>query len=520
MILALFLLVVNYNILAQKDWIHYSPYTDSIVGVATYNALEYFENKPQNEIIVAVLDNGCQLQHVGLQQAMWVNKDEIPENGIDDDNNGYIDDINGWNFLGNKNGKSYKNDNDCLTRQFKNFYEKYKALDSAKSMQIDSVGYKEYLYLKHKFDEKLTSLKEEYEWMSMYLYRYMQADTIIREFLHDSVYSIPDLDSLIPDGVQGFDYGAKSFLQRMHVNGITLAILKDYEKRLIEKITIRYSLEYNERNKIVGDDTDNLQDNVYGNNNIDARGPYHGTGVAGAIVGLHDSIPLIGVAAQNVKIMALRVVPNGDERDKDVALAIKYAVNNGAKIINCSFGKEYSLHPEFVKEALLEAQANDVLIVKSAGNDGMNIDSINYYPLDCYIDTCLNNVITVGASGMYDTPKLIAGFSNYGKNNVDVFAPGVDVFTTVLNDKYDISSGTSMAAPVVSGVAAMLWSYFPDLSAKEIKQVLIKSVYKPKSSVFVPQRHYYAEMSDMCASGGVVNLYNAILMVEKMRNNY
>ncbi len=281
-------------------------------------------------------------------------------------------------------------------------------------------------------------------------------------------------------------------------------------------IETRLNPSFNVREEIIGDNPANLSDSIYGNNMVDAMSPYHGTGVAGTVGALWDSTGVNGIA-KNVKLMILRVLPNGDERDKDIALAIRYAIQNGADIINCSFGKQYSSYPEFVQEAIKEAETADVLIVHAAGNDSKNNDSIPTYPTGYYQDgSRANNWLSVGASGSKDDESMVAFFSNFGKKTVDVFAPGMDIKSCVLGSKYEWASGTSAAAPMVAGIAAVLKSYYPNLSAKQLKEVIMLSCYQSKAKkVYLPGSKKLVNFKDLSVSGGIVNLYRAILLVEK-----
>ena len=217
--------------------------------------------------------------------------------------------------------------------------------------------------------------------------------------------------------------------------------------------------------------------------------------------------------ADAVQIMSVRAVPDGDERDKDVANAIRYAVDNGAQIINMSFGKGYSPQRETVEEAERYALSKGVLLVQAAGNDGSNIDTAANYPSPRFMDgTAIPNVITVGASAEPNTADLVASFSNYGKGTVDVFAPGQDIYSTVPGGKYENNSGTSMASPVVAGVAAVLKSYFPKLTYTDIKQIIMASATPYQTPVRRPESTDTVSFSSLSRTGGIVNLYEAVKM--------
>lgn len=297
---------------------------------------------------------------------------------------------------------------------------------------------------------------------------------------------------------------------------------RKFNKNLKKSLDTRLNPDFKNREEIVGDDVDDLNDTIYGNPEVDARGPYHGTSVAGLVAALNDDKGIDGVA-RHVKIMVLRMVPNGDERDKDVALAIRYAVENGASIINCSFAKKYGMHAEFVELVTQEALDNDVLIVHGSGNYGTNNDSIPYHP-----EGRLNNGewapnwINVGASQSKDDEHLVAVFSNYGKESVDVLAPGVQIRSLALGDKYSMGSGTSLSAPILSGVAAVIKSYFPHLTASQLKEVILESAYQPKTTELnkpglskSDEEKKLVPLTDLFATPGIVNLYRAIKLAEE-----
>ena len=219
-------------------------------------------------------------------------------------------------------------------------------------------------------------------------------------------------------------------------------------------------------------------------------------------------------------------MPDGDEYDKDIALAIRYAVDNGAKVINGSFGKSFSPHKDWVYDAIKYAAKKDVLIVHAAGNDGYNIDetkNINY-PNDSQdnIKEFADNLITIGAINKQYGENVVAPFSNFGKINVDVFAPGEEIYATVPNNKYKYLQGTSMASPNAAGVAALIRSYYPKLKAAQVKKILMESGVALPSMVVLGESENPGEKPKAVSSvessktAKMVNAYNALLMAEKM----
>lgn len=503
----------------QVDWHHLDPQNDSIMGVSTTRAYEYLKDKKADTVVVAILDNGSTLMHEDLQGTLWINPDEIEMNGIDDDKNGYIDDIHGWNFLGNQEGQNLKYDTKEYTRIYAKYHERFEGvnIDSLKPNCIKEF----YFYQSAKLDYELERKKksEEIEHYKNMLSRYQSSLDLLEAHFKGSDYSEKKLQKL--KKATGELLNAQQFIIWMHDNNLSKSYFENGLKKEKNNFETRLNPEYVNRETIVRDDPNDFLDTIYGNNNIDAKGPYHGTGVASIIGAVHNDIGMEGIS-KHVKLMIIRIVPNGDERDKDVALAIKYAINEGADIINCSFAKMYSLHEDFVLNALQQAEDKGVLIVHAAGNSGTNNDSIPYYPTGYnYEMQKFTNWISVGASRPNDNENLPAYFSNYGFNSVDVFAPGYAIKTCGLNNTYSKASGTSIAAPVVSGIAAVLKSYYPYLTAAEIKEILIKSVTIPNVE-FVNQpgnSNHQVAFKDLSVSGGIVNLYNAILLIESKYTN-
>jgi len=228
--------------------------------------------------------------------------------------------------------------------------------------------------------------------------------------------------------------------------------------------------------------------------------------------------------ANNVLIMPVVASTQvGDERDKDVANAIHYAVDNGARIINISFSKVYSTDKKLLDEAIGYAEKKKVLIIHCAGNDGVNIDSFyNYhYPVALYDNgKKANNFITVGWSRPLFDYRLAHPNSGYGKKSVDLFAPGSDIFTTAPHNEYDFRAGSSMSVPCVTGVAALLLSYFPNLSIIQVKNILLKSTFKPKQMVNKPGTKIQVPFNTLSASGGILNAYSAIQMAIQTTHNF
>lgn len=498
----------------RDDWHHLDPETDGILGISTYKAYEFLKDKKSTPVVVAVIDNGAEISHEDLTENIWININEIPENGIDDDKNGFIDDIHGWNFLGNAQGVNMKYETLVTTRYYKILSEKF---NGKSKKDIDKASKGEFNFYRQIKEEFETELKKEENYKKTYqilLENYLESKRILDNHFQHTDYEIKDVETIKTEDKEIL-WAIKIFLWA-NLNYFTQERLENSLMEVNKKLESRLNPDFNKRQEIIGDNPGDITDSIYGNNNVAAAGPYHGTSVAGIIGALDNEFGITGIA-KNVQLMILRVVPNGDERDKDVALAIRYAVRNGADVINCSFAKDYMMHPEFIYDAMKEAENAGVLIVHSAGNESRNHDKKPAYPNGFYADgTHAQNWMNIGATMAKDSKNMIAYFSNYGKKSVDVFAPGTELKTTALNNEYTITSGTSIAAPVVSGIAAVLKSYYPQLTAAQIREIIIKSAYKPntKRVHLVSRGRFRIPLNRISISGGIANLYNAVILAE------
>jgi len=465
---------------------------------------------------VAIIDNGADVAHEDLKDRIWVNQGEVAGNNMDDDGNGLVDDIHGWNYLGNADGIDLKDETLELTRLYSYYDNQFRDADTLNIPDSRYSQYQTYLGIKKAYESRVKENEQEMDMYLSILLEYHRSDSVIRKKLKKDSYTEEELEKI--KSRRKVIAQARDFLLRFNAFGVDTAALKGQIRNLNKDLETNLNPTLQSRMEIVGDDPDNFADTLYGNNHVYAMGPSHGTGVAGIIAADQNGLGIDGIA-RAVKIMVLRAVPDGDERDKDVALAIRYAVRHGASIINCSFGKQYSAHPEFVSEALAEAERADVLIVHAAGNDGANTDSVVYYPTGLGPDgRRASNWIVVGASTPFMDERLAAPFTNYGSSTVDVFAPGYQVRSCSLNDSYAFGSGTSFSSPVVAGVAAVLRSYYPQLTAPEIKEIIIRSSYKPEiTEVFKPgdEEDALTSFSDLSVSGGIANLYAAVVLADK-----
>ncbi len=517
--------VVGQRVTVPKNW-HLLDYsTDSVYGIGVEKAYrELLKNRKSKTVIVAVLDSGIDTAHEDLKAVLWHNPKEIPGNHIDDDGNGYVDDVYGWNFIGAKDGSSVKEDSDEATREYYRFKKLYRNPDSA--LEKDS---KEYLYwkrLKDRIERPSSQNKSNYRMMLKVQENLLKCEPILTEYLKAQDFSLEQLDTIRSNDQDLMM--AKSFTVRLlnstGEEGMTYQALKtdlqEYVNELRRKAEFSGKEPQDKRTTIVGDNLEDINDKYYGNSDVTGQFATHGTHVAGIIGAVRGNGVGVDGIANDVRIMAVKVVPEGDERDKDVALGIRYAVDNGAQIINMSFGKGFSPHKEWVDDAIRYAQQKGVLLVHAAGNDGANNDETENYPNPLFNDgERADNMITVGAIGNGRTGSKVAGFSNYGKKEVDVFAPGVQIYSTVPGNKYSSASGTSMASPVVAGVAAMILSYFPDLSARQLKYIIEKSATPlPETMVNKPgAKDEMVNFSELSRTGGVVNAYEAIRLAAKIK---
>lgn len=499
--------------LAQQkvNWQNLDLKTDAVFGISTEKAYkELLKGKKSTPVLVAVLDGGVDLDHEDLKRVIWTNKKEVAGNGVDDDKNGYVDDIHGWNFLGGKDG-SVEFETLELTRIVRRDMARFAGVTATTVAEKDKADYETFVKNRTELETQLAEAKNNFQGMMGLKYF---LDQVVKK-LGKANPTLADFESFKPttkqeEAIQEIVVGElkkdpdfSAFYENQIVGGV---------KQAEEQVKYNLNIDYDPRS-IVGDDPTNDNEHFYGNNDIKGPDALHGSHVAG-IIGA-DRTNAIGVkgVADQVMIMGVRNTPNGDERDKDVANAIRYAADNGAKVLNMSFGKSYSPSKAVVDEAIKYALSKDVLIVHAAGNDNNDIDVENNFPSRKYNDgTEAGAFIVVGASGSKDDETLKASFSNYGKTSVDVFAPGVAIKSTVPGNKYVNEDGTSMAAPVVSGLAALIRSYYPKLTAAQVKEIILKSVVKVNHNINIlkGEDNISTPFADLCVTGGIVNAYNAL----------
>ena len=504
-----------------KVWSATDLATDTIPGMSVDKAYaELIPNLKGINVIVAVIDSGIDIEHEDLKNVIWINRGEIPNNGIDDDKNGFIDDVHGWNFLGDIVGENLE-----FTRIVRRYDGKFNGKDVAEISEVDMETFVLYQKAKAEQNKNYDETEENRDRYTQMLKQVTDANNQISKKLGKEDYTAEELAAIIdPDDdeqkniavlTQMLSYGGSipEFMVRLN-GGIDY-----YDGRMKN----HFNMDTDFRG-VLNDNPYDITDTSYGNNDVDGPNPkkedaLHGTHVAGIIAAQRgNGIGMDGVA-QNVEIMVVRAVPDGDEYDKDVALAIRYAVDNGAKVINTSFGKGYSQNPEWVWDAIKYAGKKDVLIVNAAGNDGVDLDITTSYPNDQNGTGAemSDNFITIGALNYKYGEEMVATFSNYGATSVDLFSPGVKIWSTTPLDTYEYLQGTSMASPNVAGVAAMIRSYYPKLSAKQVKQVLMDSGLHTSTPVIVGGEESNIQPFDAISkSGNTANLYNALIMASKM----
>ncbi len=505
-----------------KNWQHTNPFDSHMPGMSTEKAYkELLKDKPAKTVIVAVVDAGIDINHPDLKGVIWTNKGEIPNNGIDDDNNGYVDDVHGWNFLGAKDGKMAGPEQLEMTRIVAKYRKQWQDKSIADIAPEDREMFEMYQRAEKKLAEKLAHLKALKARFSRVNAMAENAEKALKKAL--------GTDQLTKEAVKNLktDDPMVKQAQQMYLAGLNTKALEGFKNYIDGQE--KYNLNLNFNGRVQGDDPDNINDRNYGNNNVipPKADELHATHVAGIIAQLrHNGIGGDGVA-DHVLIMPVRTVPDGDEYDKDVALAFRYAVDNGAKVINTSFGKYFSPHKDWVWDAIKYAADHDVLIVNAAGNDGKDMDQYGdnmSYPNDGDIKgkEITDNFLNVGAIGPNYGADMVASFSNYGKETVDVFSPGQKIYATVPFGKYKFLQGTSMASPDVAGVAALIRSRFPNLSASEVKHIIMDSGLSPQILVIKPEEDDYkgepklVKFDTLSKSGKMVNVYNAILLADKL----
>jgi cell wall-associated protease len=501
----------------SQNWFNEDAKGQKVNGVSTVEAYQLLQGKKSQTVIVAVIDAGIDINHEDLKEVIWTNPQEIADNGIDDDANGYIDDIHGWNFLGGKDGMNVGPENFEVTREYRRLKDSYS--DKKPSKKPAYVYWQE---IENGYLDGLKKARSQSDYYGKFANAVLRYDKLLTAYL--------DVDVLTPELIAGIESPDAQIQQASGLMGNVLQMvgdgdLSEFVGQLEEayshynnQVEFGFNLDYQPRS-IIGDDLNNLAEVGYGNNDVIGidTDNFHGTFVAGLIAAKRDNNIGIDGIANDVRIMAIRTVPDGDEYDKDVANAIRYAVDNGAKIINMSFGKGYSPNKKYVDGAVRYAEKHGVLLVHAAGNAGEDIDLVANYPTKILDKkNVASNWIEVGASSWGDDDQLAASFSNYSHKTVDLFAPGVQIYSTTPGNEYDEAQGTSFASPVTAGVAAILLSYYPHLSPQDIKDILMQSTRKFDGLMVIKPgtKDQQIDFAKLSVSGGIVNAYEAVKLAE------
>jgi subtilisin family serine protease len=505
-----------------KNWHQLDLKADGYYGISLAKAYNFLKGKKSKTVIVATIDSGIDTNQTDLKSILWVNPKEMPNNGKDDDKDGFVDDVHGWDFLGGPGGKVDYTETTEEVREYNRLKSKYENVTTAPEGSEKEFAYWQQVKAQH--DETVGKSSTELSQLSPMMNALMATSGYIKRELKlnsAQTFTKADLDKI--SSANDTVAQSKGLWQQMfmQVDGDNSKVIKEFSEYLA-KLNNDVNPDLSARKNIIGDNPDVQDGKPYGNNVLTNPDASHGTGVAGLIGAVRGNGYGIDGVADNVRIMSIKAVPNGDEYDKDIANAIRFAVDHGAKVVNMSFGKKISPHKEWVDAAFKYAADHDVLLVQASGNDGQDVDAKPEYPNDRFADgsqTDGPNVISVGASSAKVGEELAASFTNYGKNTVDVFAPGVKVTSIDLNAEFNTADGTSFASPITAGIAALVLEYYPNLSAKQLKQVILESA-TPTTGVMVTKpgsKDEKVDFTTLSKTGGIVNAYNAVQIAAKLK---
>lgn len=517
-----------------KGWHLLDKQQDGYYGISLNKAYEFAKLKKlkSKTILVAVIDSGVDTLHEDLKDIIWTNPKEIPGNGIDDDHNGYVDDIHGWNFIGGKDGTNVKDDSQEEARVYYAFKQKFDApgLDTAALSPEDKDNFHMWQKARRTVMGDGTDAGIDLLMLHKALTASIRNDSILQLAMGKPEYTGNDLDTFETRTSDARNAKAV-FLYLFKANKImdmtNKTFLSEFSEQVDQeerKASAKENPPKNYRHDIVKDNESDINDKYYGNPDVMAGDPMHGTHVTGIIAAERGNGKGMDGICDNVRVMMIRAVPNGDEHDKDIALAIRYAVDNGARVINMSFGKNLSPEKTWVDSAVKYAESKGVLLIHAAGNDNADVDTTDNFPNPNfkYSTYTASNWITVGASSdplaEPGFQSYTASFSNYGRKEVDVFAPGTRIYSTLPGGKnYGNLQGTSMAAPVVTGVAALILEYYPNLTPQQVKYCIEKSAVAPPTKVKVPgSESTLVPLSDISKSGGIINAYEALKLASTL----
>ncbi|HEY9533267.1 MAG TPA: S8 family serine peptidase, partial [Mucilaginibacter sp.] len=506
-----------------KNWHQLDLKADGYYGISLNNAYNFLKGKKSKTVIVATIDSGIDTTQNDLKSILWVNPKEVPNNGKDDDHDGLVDDVHGWDFLGGPGGKVDYTETTEEVREYNRLKPKYESVTTAPEGSEKEYAY--WLKVKAQHDETVNKSSTELQQLSPMMNALMATSGYIKKELKlnsTQTFTKADLEKIQATTNDTIAQSKGVWVQMFNnIDGDNSKVIKELSDYLA-KLNNDVNPDLNARKNIVGDNPDVQDGKPYGNNVLTNPDASHGTGVAGLIGAVRGNGYGIDGVADNVRIMSIKAVPDGDEYDKDIANAIRFAVDHGAKVVNMSFGKKISPHKDWVDAAFKYAADHDVLLVQASGNDGQDVDEKPSYPNDTFADgsqTDGDNIISVGASSAKVGQDLAASFSNYGKKNVDVFAPGVKVTSIDLDAEFNTADGTSFASPITAGIAALVLEYYPKLSAKQLKQVILQSA-TPTTGLMVVKPGSPSEKVDfttLSKTGGIVNAYNAVQIAAKLK---
>lgn len=502
-----FLLLSELNAQDLRNWFNEDLKQNQVAGVSSDLAHEkLLQGKQGVPVVVAVIDGGTDVNHPDLKNNLWINEDEVPGNGIDDDRNGYVDDVHGWNFIGGKNG-DVGFDNMEAVREYLRLKPRFENRDVSSLTAAEKEDYKTFTFAQALIDMEVSMNRP-----------YMEEFEKILGIMDEILLAVDDEDNFTADDVMAIESNdtlfnvMKAAIAEAMSNDVTFEQIhndiREGHKYYSNAIKYHYNLSFDPRH-IVADNYSDYSERYYGNNNVIGPDAIHGTHVAGIIAGERNNGQGINGITNNARIMVVRAVPDGDERDKDVANAIRYAADNGAKIINMSFGKPFSPGKKHVDEAVRYAASKGVLLVHAAGNEGANTDQSPNFPSPFYADTKTREPLWIEV-GAVNASGHVTDFSNYGQQRVDLFAPGASIYSTMPGGTYEFQDGTSMAAPVVSGIAALVWSYYPNLTARQVKEIILSSSIKPKYKTVVSGSRKKVKFKKISVTGGIANAYKAL----------
>jgi cell wall-associated protease len=505
-----------------KNWHEMDLKTDGYFGVSLTQAYQFLKGKKSKTVIVTTIDSGIDTTQKDLQSVLWVNPKEIPANGKDDDGDGYVDDVHGWDFLGGKGGKV---DNSETTEEVRQYFKlKGKYANTTTALPGQEKEFALWQNVKVTYDSSYTQAQTEIKDFTMEVNALSQTNYIIKRELKlqaNQTFNKADLDKIntTNDTIVRSKTIWETIFTQIGEDTDNAKVLKDVSD-YYAKLNNTISPDLDARARIVGDDPDVNDGKPYGSNILKTSDCSHGTGVAGLIGAVRNNGYGIDGIADNVRIMAVKAVPDGDEYDKDVANALRFAVDHGALVVNMSFGKKISPHKDWVDAAIKYAAAHDVLLVMASGNDGQDVDTKPEFPNIHFLDgTTAENVINVGASGPKADTTLAADFSNYGKNDVDIFAPGVKVTSIDMDAEFNTEDGTSFSSPIVAGIAALIREYYPKLTASQVKRAILESA-TPLTGAMVNKpgvKGVKVDFSTLSKTGGIVNAYRAVEIASKMK---